>query len=84
MASPFILRTSCETFQETTALLNTGGIRTRLVYRTDQDDRALGLVTAGVGVAPTAGAVQSCWSRQRPLFLILELKGRLHPVDASD
>jgi DNA-binding transcriptional LysR family regulator len=48
---PFILRTSCETFQETTALLNARGIRTRLVYRTDQDDRALGLVAAGIGVA---------------------------------
>jgi DNA-binding transcriptional LysR family regulator len=48
---PFILRTSCETFQETTALLIARGIRTRLVYRTDQDDRALGLVAAGIGVA---------------------------------
>ena len=48
---PFILRTSCETFQDTTALLVARGIRTRLVYRTDQDDRALGLVAAGIGVA---------------------------------
>jgi DNA-binding transcriptional LysR family regulator len=48
---PFILRTSCETFQDTTALLRARGIRTRLVYRTDQDDRALGLVAAGIGVA---------------------------------
>jgi DNA-binding transcriptional LysR family regulator len=48
---PFILRTSCETFQDTTALLIARGIRTRVVYRTDQDDRALGLVAAGIGVA---------------------------------
>jgi len=48
---PFILRTSCETFQDTTSLLIARGIRTRLVYRTDQDDRALGLVAAGIGVA---------------------------------
>jgi DNA-binding transcriptional LysR family regulator len=48
---PFILRTSCETFQDTTALLIARGIRTRLVYRTDQDDRALGLVAAGIGLA---------------------------------
>jgi DNA-binding transcriptional LysR family regulator len=48
---PFILRTSCETFQDTTSLLVARGIRTRLVYRTDQDDRALGLVAAGIGVA---------------------------------
>jgi DNA-binding transcriptional LysR family regulator len=33
------------------ALLNAWGIRTRLVYRTDQDDRALGLVAACVGFA---------------------------------
>jgi DNA-binding transcriptional LysR family regulator len=48
---PFILRTSCETFKDTTALLLARGIRTRVVYRTDQDDRALGLVAAGLGVA---------------------------------
>lgn len=48
---PFILRTACETFKDTTALLVARGIRTRLVYRTDQDDRALGLVAAGIGVA---------------------------------
>ena len=48
---PFILRTSCETFHDTTALLVARGIRTRVVYRTDQDDRALGLVAAGIGVA---------------------------------
>src|SRR5271163_1584962 len=48
---PFILRTSCETFQDTTARLLERGIRTRVVYRTDQDDRALGLVAAGIGVA---------------------------------
>lgn len=50
-SEPFILRTSCETFQDTTALLIARGIRTRVVYRTDQDDRALGLVAAGIGVA---------------------------------
>ncbi len=46
----FILRTSCETFQETTALLVARGIRPRVVYRTDQEDRALDLVAAGFGV----------------------------------
>ncbi|QQN62232.1 LysR family transcriptional regulator [Bradyrhizobium diazoefficiens] len=47
----FISRTGCETFQTTTALFRARGIRTNVVYRTDQDDRALGLVAAGVGVA---------------------------------
>jgi DNA-binding transcriptional LysR family regulator len=48
---PFIVRTHCETFDNTTKLLAQCGIRTRIVYRTDQDDRALALVGAGMGVA---------------------------------
>lgn len=48
---PFIVRTGCEAFQETTALLAARGIRPRSVYRTDHDDRALGLVAAGIGMA---------------------------------
>lgn len=47
----FIVRTHCETFESTTKLLAKRGIRTRVVYRTDQDDRALALVGAGMGVA---------------------------------
>ncbi len=47
----FIVRTHCETFASTTKLLVDRGIRTRVVYRTDQDDRALALVAAGLGVA---------------------------------
>lgn len=46
------MRTACEAFHDTTALLVARGIRTRLVYRTDYDDRALGLIAAGIGVAP--------------------------------
>jgi DNA-binding transcriptional LysR family regulator len=47
----FILRTGCETFKATTELLLARSIKTKVVYRTDQDDRALGLVAAGLGVA---------------------------------
>lgn len=47
----FILRTGCETFKDTTDLMLARSIRTKVVYRTDQDDRALGLVSAGLGVA---------------------------------
>jgi DNA-binding transcriptional LysR family regulator len=47
----FIVRTHCETFDATTMLLAKRGIRSRVVYRTDQDDRALALVGAGMGVA---------------------------------
>jgi DNA-binding transcriptional LysR family regulator len=48
---PFIVRSHCETFQSTTKLLAQRGIRSRVVYKTDQDDRALALVGAGMGVA---------------------------------
>ena len=47
----FIVRTHCETFGSTTKLLAERGIRSQVVYRTDQDDRALALVGAGMGVA---------------------------------
>jgi DNA-binding transcriptional LysR family regulator len=47
----FILRTGCETFKATTDQLLSRSIKTKVVYRTDQDDRALGLVAAGLGVA---------------------------------
>ena len=48
---PFIVRTACETFASTTNLLKERGISTRMVCRTNQDDRALELVRAEVGLA---------------------------------
>lgn len=47
----FIVRTHCETYDSTTKLFAKRGIRSQIVYRTDQDDRALALVAAGMGVA---------------------------------
>lgn len=47
----FIVRTHCETFRTTTKLLAARGVRSRVVYKTDQDDRALALIGAGLGVA---------------------------------
>lgn len=47
----FILRTGCETFKDTTDLMIARSIRTKVVFRTDQDDRALGLVASGLGIA---------------------------------
>jgi DNA-binding transcriptional LysR family regulator len=46
-----ISRTHCETYRQTTELMVSRGIKTRVVYRTDQDDRVLGLVAAGLGIA---------------------------------
>lgn len=51
----FIVRTHCEAFSSTTRLLNERGIRTHIVFKTDQDDRALSLVAAGLGVALMPG-----------------------------
>jgi DNA-binding transcriptional LysR family regulator len=47
----FIVRTHCESFDSTTKLLAKRGIRSQVVYRTDQDDRVLALVGAGMGIA---------------------------------
>jgi DNA-binding transcriptional LysR family regulator len=47
----FIVRTHCEAFDSTRKLLLERGIHSQVVYRTDQDDRALALVGAGLGVA---------------------------------
>lgn len=47
----FIVRTSCETFATTTNILREHGVRTRVVCRTQQDERALELVRAGIGAA---------------------------------
>jgi DNA-binding transcriptional LysR family regulator len=47
----FIVRTHCEGYDSTRKLLAQRGIRFQVVCRTDQDDRALALVGAGLGVA---------------------------------
>jgi DNA-binding transcriptional LysR family regulator len=50
-SEPFIVRTRCDRYQEVTNLLVSRGVKLRVVYQTDQDDRALALVAAGVGLA---------------------------------
>ncbi|SRR5579875_17026 len=47
----FIVRTRCDLYEEVANLLAMRGIKIRVVYQTDQDDRALALVAAGIGVA---------------------------------
>lgn len=47
----FVLRTSCEARRATQDIMSDRGIRTKVIARTAQDDRALNLVAAGVGVA---------------------------------
>lgn len=48
---PFIARTRCDKDHELGSLLVSHGMKLRVVYKTDQDDRALALVAAGIGVA---------------------------------
>lgn len=47
----FVARTHCEYRQVLAAILKEKGVRLKVAYRTDQDDRALALVRAGLGVA---------------------------------
>jgi DNA-binding transcriptional LysR family regulator len=47
----FVLRTTCEARRATQETLAARGIRPRVVARTAQDDRALSLVAAGIGLA---------------------------------
>jgi DNA-binding transcriptional LysR family regulator len=48
---PVIVRTRCDFYQDVTNVLVARGIKIRVVYQTDQDDRALALVAAGIGLA---------------------------------
>jgi DNA-binding transcriptional LysR family regulator len=48
---PFVARTGCEIYDETTKLLADLEINLRIAYKTDQDYWALSLVAAGVGIA---------------------------------
>lgn len=48
---PLVTRTNCETYAETTRTLQERNIKPKIVFRTDQDDRALSLVAAGVGIS---------------------------------
>jgi DNA-binding transcriptional LysR family regulator len=48
---PFVARTHCESRSFLGELLKGKGVRLHVVYKTNQDDRAISLVEAGVGIA---------------------------------
>jgi DNA-binding transcriptional LysR family regulator len=48
---PFIVRARCDRYQDLTDAINSHRAEPRVMYKTDQDDRALALVAAGVGLA---------------------------------
>jgi DNA-binding transcriptional LysR family regulator len=45
------VRARCDRYHDVTDALNSHGVELRVMYKTDQDDRALALVAAGVGLA---------------------------------
>lgn len=47
---PTIVRTRCEMLSETSRFFTHHNVRPRLVYRTEQDERALAMVGAGLGI----------------------------------
>jgi DNA-binding transcriptional LysR family regulator len=47
---PTIVRTRCELLSETSRFFTSHNVRPRLVYRTEQDERALLMVGAGLGI----------------------------------
>ena len=48
---PFIVRARCDRYHDVSDALESHGITLNVMYKTDQDDRALALVAAGVGLA---------------------------------
>ena len=48
---PFIVRARCDRYHDVSDALESRGVTLKVMYKTDQDDRALALVAAGVGLA---------------------------------
>ncbi len=67
-----VVRTRCEVLSETSRYFTDHNVRPRLVYRTEQDERALQMVAAGLGatVAPA--------SYIRPDIALIKLRGFDH------
>ena len=64
---PFILPNRCAYLQDVTKALVSRGVKIRVVYRTDRDDRALALVAAGIGLALVPGRFEFPAVRQVPI-----------------
>jgi DNA-binding transcriptional LysR family regulator len=48
---PFIVRARCDRYHDVSDALESRSITLNVMYKTDQDDRALAQVAAGVGLA---------------------------------
>jgi DNA-binding transcriptional LysR family regulator len=83
---PLIVRTHCEAFASVMKLLKDHGVKTHVVFKTDQDDRALSLVAAGLGLAlmPTlfhASDVRRVRVRELSFERVIELRWNVHSTD---
>lgn len=64
---PFIARARCDFHQDISNLLSARGIKIRVVYQTDQDDRAVALVAAGLGLALVPAHFEGSSVKQLPV-----------------
>lgn len=83
---PFVLRTRCDFYQDAANVLIERGIKVRVVYQTDQDDRALALVAAGIGLAFVPAHFDAPTVKQVPVLdlgIVREV-GLLWPQDRED
>lgn len=82
----FIVRTACDRFHDATHALDSRGIRIRVVYRTDQDDRAFALVAAGIGIAFTPAHFESPGVAKVPVsdLGIVRTIGLMWPPERQD
>ncbi len=83
---PFILRTRCDFYHDASNVLASRGVKVRVVYQTDQDDRALALVAAGVGLAFIPAHFGAPAVKQVPVsdLGIMREVGLLWPFDRED
>ncbi|WP_026606860.1 LysR family transcriptional regulator [Methylocapsa acidiphila] len=65
---PFIVRTGRDRFQDASNALVSRGVKIKIVYKTDQIDRALALVASGIGVAFIPARFEMPSVRQVPVL----------------
>ena len=82
----FIVRTRCDFYEDVANLLAARRIKIHVVYQTDQDDRALALVAAGIGLALVPAHFELSTVKQVPVsdLAISRAMGLLWSGDRED
>jgi DNA-binding transcriptional LysR family regulator len=88
---PIIVRTRCELLSETSRFFTNHNVRPRLVYRTEQDERALRMVGAGLGITvmpdhyqePSVARVELSGFDERRRIALVRERGK-PPLVVSD